>query len=304
MFLTLGSLPNEPKLSGTSGEFIEFTTNGTDELSGVNAFKKKFFYHANLKTPEEIEREKEKKYIFILFVRFILLDFVLCYFLYFRTVPGTALMNFRRELEDQIREQKLQEWKRKKEESHTKNLEEKTEGSLSDCEEILEKNNDEEKQSDKDEGDSAKESDTEIEDEIEDDCIMIDKKKSKEKCDYIEDEAELDDDSFEDDENDNEETDTELDVPDNNSQPFEKKKLNRIYNPFEGSDSSDDNDDSSSVSKYGNKLIPDYKLHTKSTDTIPNKDSMDIFDSMEVVDTLEQQKNKSLSLDCSCKLNL
>lgn len=209
----------------------------------------------------------------------------------YRTVPGTALMNFRRELEDQIREQKLQEWKRKREESQAKNVEEKTD-ELSDCEEILEKNNEEE-QNDKNVEDSTKESETEIEDE--DDYVLADKK-SKKKCDYIEDEAELDDDSFEDDENDKE-TDVESDVP-NLDKSHEKKKLNRIYNPFEGSDSSDENEESN-LSTTEDKLVPKTKLQTKSSEDIIQKevDSMDIFGSV------EGRKSENLSLDCSCKFH-
>lgn len=54
----------KPKLTGAPGMVIDL--DGTDpaatkKLSGLELLKKRFTYFAKLKSPEELEREKEKR---------------------------------------------------------------------------------------------------------------------------------------------------------------------------------------------------------------------------------------------------
>lgn len=49
----------KPKLTGSPGCFIDLISG--EVQSGVEMLKKKFLIHAAMKTPEEIEREKERR---------------------------------------------------------------------------------------------------------------------------------------------------------------------------------------------------------------------------------------------------
>lgn len=54
----------KPKLTGRPGMVIDLdgTGTGSKKLTGVELLKERFTYFATLKTPEELERDREKKY--------------------------------------------------------------------------------------------------------------------------------------------------------------------------------------------------------------------------------------------------
>ncbi|KAL4715938.1 hypothetical protein ACJJTC_013238 [Scirpophaga incertulas] len=84
------TLNRKPKLTGTPGMIIDLHESDPvvpKKLSGVELLKERFTFFAKLKTPEEMNREKEK-----------------------RLKPGTQHIKLRQELEEKIAEQKSIEW--------------------------------------------------------------------------------------------------------------------------------------------------------------------------------------------------
>ncbi|XP_059053446.1 claspin-like [Achroia grisella] len=91
-----------PKLTGAPGMVIDFDASDTfvTNKSGVELLKERFTYFAKLKTPEELEREKER-----------------------RLKPGTQHLKLKQELEEQIAEQRSLEWAKRLENDKQNKLE-------------------------------------------------------------------------------------------------------------------------------------------------------------------------------------
>ncbi|XP_053613845.1 claspin-like [Plodia interpunctella] len=93
----------KPKLTGAPGMVIDL--DGTDTLAqkkvtGLELLKERFTYFAKLKTPEELEREKEK-----------------------RLKPGAQHLKLRHELEEKMAEQRSLEWAKRLDEEKKQQME-------------------------------------------------------------------------------------------------------------------------------------------------------------------------------------
>ncbi|XP_052756719.1 claspin [Galleria mellonella] len=107
-----------PKLTGAPGMVIDLDATdpfAVNKPSGVELLKERFTYFAKLKTPEELEREKEK-----------------------RLKPGTQHLKLKQELEEKIAEQRSLEWAKRLEKEKQNNLEinDDDRGNVSDEEDI------------------------------------------------------------------------------------------------------------------------------------------------------------------------
>ncbi|XP_013170720.1 PREDICTED: claspin homolog [Papilio xuthus] len=150
------SLTTKPKLTGAPGMVIDLEDNSLSEskLSGVEQLKEKFKYFARLKSLEEQEKDREKKY-----------------------KPGVQLLKLKQELEEQIAEQRSLEWTKRLEQKKQLEMNENhnTDVELDDIEKVeakLEELNNSHI--------SNKESSEESEEEIcEDDCIIEDKPRKR-----------------------------------------------------------------------------------------------------------------------------
>ncbi|KAJ0173653.1 hypothetical protein K1T71_010802 [Dendrolimus kikuchii] len=234
------SLNIRPKLTGAPGTIIHL--DGTDsitsrKLTGVELLKERFSYFARIKTPEELEREKEKK-----------------------LKPGSLHSRLKQKLEDEIAEQRSLEWAKRLEEEKQQQLEIKAlRGEESDVEDDIDKIEAklEEK---KDSNDIDKENSSSGEEVIEDDIVLKDKPRVKnamiddeaEESDCDDDKANNDsvhendksDDSEENDsvsENDNHDDSDDDDTDDESSEDEETTscKKGRILKAFEDSDDED-----------------------------------------------------------------
>lgn len=197
-------------------------------------------------------------------------------------------MNFKRDLIDHISEQRLQEWKRKNEEEQSRKREEKVNDELSDCEDMLEVENE---KYDKLEAlaDSEVEDEPDIEDEEEE---MPIKESKKSKCDYIDEEAELDDDEASDDESDDDSS-SEPEV-ESVHQSTDKKKPTRIIKPID-SDGSDE--DGSNLDK-GDAKDSSSILKTDDANALKTRISANTLGSVDMFGTPDVNKNDSFNFDC------
>ncbi|KPJ18161.1 Claspin [Papilio machaon] len=96
------SLHTKPKLTGAPGMVIDLEDNSVtvNKLSGVEQLKERFKYFARLKSLEEQEKDREKKY-----------------------KPGVQLLKLKQELEEQIAEQRSLEWAKRLEQEKQQQLE-------------------------------------------------------------------------------------------------------------------------------------------------------------------------------------
>ncbi|GBP04000.1 Claspin [Eumeta japonica] len=230
------SLNMEPKLRGAPGMVINLDGDEpivSTKMSGIELLKQRFQYFAKIKTPEDLEKEKEKK-----------------------LRPGNLHSKLKQELEDKIAEQRYLEWSRRLEEEKREKLEINTinENKVSDGDDILESieaklNNDagfEDKNSSIQESESEEESDPED---------IVYKDYNRKKNPLIADEAEESsaDDLYEADESEHdsdlEKGSAEVDICSDSDESSESsdeedinengKKKSRILKAFEDSDDDD-----------------------------------------------------------------
>uniref|UniRef100_A0A2A4K416 Claspin n=1 Tax=Heliothis virescens TaxID=7102 RepID=A0A2A4K416_HELVI len=226
----------KPKLTGAPGMVIDLDGGGfmPKKLSGVELLKERFTYFARLKTPEEIEREKEKK-----------------------LKPGAQHLKLKQELEEKIAEQRSLEWAKRLEEE--KQLHKEMDTILDDADDSFEKIEAKLDDNDKDDAkdDSSSESgeeepeenDIEIKDKPRKHNAMLDEEAEESDCEENEEEAELSDkgdneelegdeaiaeqdDDDEEESSDDESSESEVEEP-------TKVKKGRILKAFEDSDDED-----------------------------------------------------------------
>jgi hypothetical protein len=191
-------------------------------------------------------------------------------------------MNFKRELENQIRQQRLEEWTKKRlEESAMKKEDDEVDEELSECEKILD-----DKPVDTIDNDDCNEEDSDETDIDNDEEIELQETK-KPKCDYIDDEAESEDDCSE---TDLEKSDSEEEI---RIEEDSTKRPTRILKP--DSDSSDDENTEIFI-KPNFETNVDNKPTEKTLETLrtPMKAySDDLFESQD-----QRKANESFSFDC------
>ncbi|KAG6449934.1 hypothetical protein O3G_MSEX006354 [Manduca sexta] len=156
----------KPKLTGAPGMVIDLDGNESitcKKMSGVELLKERFTFFAKLKTPEELERENEKK-----------------------LKPGVQHLKLKQELENIIAEQRSLEWAKRLNEEKQKQMELKElRGEESDAEEDIEKIEALIDEKDVAQGETSEEGESEPE---EDDLGEI-KEKPRKKHSMIDDEA-------------------------------------------------------------------------------------------------------------------
>ncbi|KAM3962477.1 uncharacterized protein ACR2FA_003380 [Aphomia sociella] len=216
-----------PKLTGAPGMVIDLDNTNILEpkkLSGVELLKERFTYFAKLKTPDQLEREKEK-----------------------RLKPGTQHIKLKQELEEKIAEQRSLEWAKRLENEKQQKLEmNAVRGDISDeediekCEAKLEEDEDMKNESSETEEEEDEEDDVELKDKPRKRNPMIDDEAEESDVDDY-DEAEKDIDQVDMDNNANAEMkgDNNVDLEENND--FEECSDEDIEDDNDdGSDSSDD----------------------------------------------------------------
>nr|XP_049704756.1 LOW QUALITY PROTEIN: claspin [Helicoverpa armigera] len=226
--------PNaKPKLTGAPGMVIDLDGGGfMPKKSGVELLKERFTYFARLKTPEEIEREKEKK-----------------------LKPGAQHLKLKQELEEKIAEQRSLEWAKRLEEEKQQHMEMDTilddaDDSFEKIEAKLDENDKEDKEdSSSDSGEEPEENDIEIKDKPRKHNAMLDEEAEESDCEENEEEAELsdkgDNEELEGDEAIADQDDDEEESSDDESSESEveeptKVKKGRILKAFEDSDDEED----------------------------------------------------------------
>ncbi|XP_075983117.1 uncharacterized protein LOC142981239 [Anticarsia gemmatalis] len=276
----------QPKLTGGPGMVIDL---GMDPIitkkSGVELLKERFTYFAKLKTPEELEREREKK-----------------------LKPGAQHLKLKQALEEQIAEQRSLEWAKRLEEE--KQLHDEMDAILDDADEAddsiekIEAKLDEKEEKE----DKQEESDSESEEELLEDDVEIKDKPRKHnpmlddeaeesdvgenEDDVVEDgpleDGENDDDGAEDNEESSEEESSESEVEEQTSKP----KKGRILKAFEDSDDEDttnkqdgtENDESVKETE-----IESVEKITKANDVKPIPSSCEVLSSQDDVIQLAQR---------------
>ncbi|XP_063895945.1 claspin [Helicoverpa armigera] len=224
--------PNaKPKLTGAPGMVIDLDGGGfMPKKSGVELLKERFTYFARLKTPEEIEREKEKK-----------------------LKPGAQHLKLKQELEEKIAEQRSLEWAKRLEEEKQQHMEMDTilddaDDSFEKIEAKLDENDKEDKEESSSESgeEEPEENDIEIKDKPRKHNAMLDEEAEESDCEENEEEAELSDkgdneelegdeavveqdDDDEEESSDDESSESEVEEP-------TKVKKGRILKAFEDSD--------------------------------------------------------------------
>ncbi|CAK1583614.1 unnamed protein product [Parnassius mnemosyne] len=235
-------LKTKPKLTGTPGMVIDLDREttislGSDKkLSGVELLKERFKYFSKLKSLEDQEKDREKKY-----------------------KPGVQHLKLKQELEEQIAEQRSLEWAKRLEyekQQQLTNVEldvdevEKLEAKLEDFDDTIDTKNESSGSAEEDE-----------EEEEEEECEFEDKpRKRNPMLDDEAEESEIENDNevqeIQNDTN-KEEEDEEFDASDEDSSEEEssdsddedkksKPKKGRILKAFEDSDDDDENVDNSS----------------------------------------------------------
>ncbi|PZC75006.1 hypothetical protein B5X24_HaOG206831 [Helicoverpa armigera] len=223
--------PNaKPKLTGAPGMVIDLDGGGfMPKKSGVELLKERFTYFARLKTPEEIEREKEKK-----------------------LKPGAQHLKLKQELEEKIAEQRSLEWAKRLEEEKQQHMEMETilddaDDSFEKIEAKLDENDKEEKEDSGSESgeEEPEENDIEIKDKPRKHNAMLDEEAEESDCEGNEEEAELSDkgdneelegdDAVDQDDDDEEESSDDESSESEVEEPTKVKK-GRILKAFEDSD--------------------------------------------------------------------
>ncbi|CAH0756374.1 unnamed protein product [Diatraea saccharalis] len=225
------SLKSKPKLMGKPGMVIDLddsTDTCPKKLTGVELLKERFTFFAKLKTPEELEREREK-----------------------RQKPGTQHIKLKQELEEKIAEQRSLEWaKRLENENQPQKEVDAVVGNISDVEDDIDKI---EAKLEEEQGDSIS-SPSESEEEIEDDVLIEDKPRKKnplfedeaEESDVDEtvksnDEIENDADIYEHNSVENEDLSDDEESSESEDEEESKPKRGRILKAFEDSDDEEAN---------------------------------------------------------------
>ncbi|CAH0728353.1 unnamed protein product, partial [Brenthis ino] len=211
-----------PKLTGCPGTLIDLDDNdeAPRKLSGIELLKERFAYFANLKSLEDMEKDREKKY-----------------------KPGTQHLKLKQELEQQIAEQRSVEWEKRLEEENK--LKSEMNENISDDEiekieaklESIESENKVEESSESEEEpiendvileDKPKQRNPMLDDEAEvsecDDELAEDKTEESDKENKLDDDEDMDDES-----SDSSESEEELDEE-------SKPRKGRILKAFEDSD--------------------------------------------------------------------
>ncbi|XP_060805029.1 claspin isoform X2 [Amyelois transitella] len=274
----------KPKLTGAPGMVIDL--DGTDavarkKLTGLELLKERFSYFAKLKTPEERERENEK-----------------------RLKPGAQHLKLKHELEEKLAEQRSLEWAKRLEEEKQQQMEmDVIRGDESEDEiEKIEANLDEKDETLNEESSESEESEEEIQ-EI--------KERPRKRNPMIDDEAEVSDveEDVQNEEEEQEKQDGEAeenndDVNDDTSEESSESedesevttKKGRILKAFEDSDEEDE------VPKIDNKTAEETisdendvdKIAIESNENIINIESQAILDSQDE-DLQLAQRHKSFS---------
>lgn len=241
------NLNAKPKLTGAPGMVIDLDGGSVmSKKTGVELLKERFTYFAKLKTPEELEREKEK-----------------------RLKPGAQHLKLKQELEEQIAEQRSLEWAKRLEEEKQQHMEMDTilddadaEDSIQKIEEKLEETEaeKEEDSSESDEEEELEENDIEMKDKPRKHNPMVDEEAEESDCDE-EDEGvakddenndEVDDDGVQEDDGEDESSEEESSESEEEEETSKPRK-GRILKAFEDSD----DEDSTVKEKETEELVSD-----------------------------------------------
>ncbi|CAH1637704.1 unnamed protein product [Spodoptera littoralis] len=227
------NLNAKPKLTGAPGMVIDLDGGSVmSKKTGVELLKERFTYFAKLKTPEELEREKEK-----------------------RIKPGAQHLKLKQELEEQIAEQRSLEWAKRLEEEKQQHMEMDTilddadaDDSIEKIEEKLEETEAEKEGeiSESEEEEELEENDIEMKDKPRKHNPMVDEEAEESDCDE-EDEGiakddenndEVDDDGGQEDDGDDESSEEESSESEEEEETSKPRK-GRILKAFEDSDDED-----------------------------------------------------------------
>ncbi|XP_032521106.2 claspin-like [Danaus plexippus] len=205
-----------PKLTGGPGTLIDLDNEDTAsrKLSGVELLKERFSFFAKIKTLEDIEKDREKKY-----------------------KPGTQHLKLKHELEEQIAEQRSLEWEKRLLEEQQLKSELNGETGEDDIEKLEAKMEEIEKEEDENDN-GVSESEEEL---VEDDVLIEDKPKKRNPM--FDDEAEVSDDESKEDLDNDDESNEDLDSEESSSESDDcKPKKGRILKAFEDSDDEKENE--------------------------------------------------------------
>ncbi|CAG9565428.1 unnamed protein product [Danaus chrysippus] len=264
-----------PKLTGGPGTLIDLDNedSGSRKLSGVELLKERFSFFAKIKTLEDIEKDREKKY-----------------------KPGTQHLKLKQELEEQIAEQRSLEWEKRLLEEQQLKSELNGEADEDDIEKLEAKMEEIEKEEENE--NEISESEEEL---VEDDVLIEDKPKKRNPM--FDDEAEVsDDENNEDlDNNDDDKSSEDLDSEESSPELDDcKPKKGRILKAFEDSDDEKENEPTvnDDLSKGETEVVNDDAVIRESQDDeLPlaqvNKLSDDLF-------STQSTENESENIDgCS-----